>query len=268
MRKLILLLAVTFGINLTAQITLEKTYHFNGSASGLKLVNLTLSGYKYYLLDTTSHQIKTYNTNHSLYRSFVAPPTPSGFYLETIEHLTDNLFNTDTLIEACYAYMSYMSSIKPLYKIYNENNVLLLNIPNGYFGSVLYNISGNYKLKVAYSSGDSATIYSLPGSEPCVPCSGAVGIAINDSPDSHRMGNPYPNPTNGQATIPYTLPQGTRKGKISFFDLNGKIIKEYTVDDTFSDLIIQNNELNAGSYFYQLTTDNGIIGSKKLIVIK
>ena len=56
--------------------------------------------------------------------------------------------------------------------------------------------------------------------------------------------------------------------EIIVFDLNGNEIKRFTVDKTFNDLIISNEDLPSGSYFYTLYANNQIIGTKKSFVIK
>ena len=48
----------------------------------------------------------------------------------------------------------------------------------------------------------------------------------------------------------YHLPNGINEGEIVFYDINGKEIKRYRVDNTFNTLIINNSDLPAGTYLY------------------
>jgi hypothetical protein len=75
----------------------------------------------------------------------------------------------------------------------------------------------------------------------------------------------YPNPSGSTVTVPYHLPEGVNTGEIILFDGSGQILRSYRVDHTFHELIIQTSDLPKGVYLYQLKTDQGIIGSGKLI---
>ena len=46
------------------------------------------------------------------------------------------------------------------------------------------------------------------------------------------------------------------------------MIKEFKVDNKFETLILDTQEFTAGTYYYNLTTDNGVSSAKKIIVIK
>lgn len=45
-------------------------------------------------------------------------------------------------------------------------------------------------------------------------------------------------------------------------------LKRYEIDNTFHNLIINNSDLHSGTYFYQLLTNSGATGAKKMIVVK
>ena len=66
-------------------------------------------------------------------------------------------------------------------------------------------------------------------------------------------------------TIPYLLPEGVNSAEIRLINGAGQLIKSYKVDRTFHELLIQTADLPKGAYFYQLKTDQGILGSGKLM---
>ena len=133
--------------------------------------------------------------------------------------------------------------------------------------SDVINLNGSFKLRLPTINGDTTLIYSLPGSLPCDACGGPTSIVKNNS-TTNTMPNAYPNPTSTQITIPYTLSSSDTKGKINIYDINGKIVKEYNVDNTFDNFILDTQEFSAGTYYYNLTTSSGVSDSKKIIVIK
>lgn len=82
------------------------------------------------------------------------------------------------------------------------------------------------------------------------------------------MGNPFPNPTSNQISIPYSLPNEEKTGIIKIFDISGKEMKSYSVDSNFQNITLNASELPSGTYYYQLETSKGKIGGKKVIKLQ
>jgi hypothetical protein len=264
MKKSIILTTIIILIALVSksQITIENTYP-NGYAT---LTNLTNSGYKYYVFDKVANQIKIYNTNHSIFNT-INLVQPTGTYKNSVvKYLSDNLFATDNLIEFAVIASNTVTPFDAKLIIYNENNNVLLTLNNTQKSEIL-NINGSFKLNRASYPGDTSVIYSLPGTLPCDACGGPTGIIKNNS-TTNTMPNAYPNPTSTQITIPYTLINSDTKGKINIYDITGKILREYNVDNTFENLILDTQEFSAGTYYYNLTSNSGVSDAKKIIVIK
>lgn len=267
MRKIILTTFITllFNFVVKSQITLENTY----SNGYLKVCNLSTDGYKYYLLDATNNQIIMYNINHSIYKTISLIP-PSGTYIYThIKFLSDKLFDTDNLIEFVVGYRNTSAPFDIPSKIYNENGVLLLQSYSQDEFNIM-NIGGVYKLmKYSTVSGsvDSTKVYSLAGDLPCDACDVAASVFENNS-NSTLTANPFPNPTNEQLTIPYHFINGENNGKIVVYDIAGKEIQEYKVDNTFTNLVIDTRNFSSGTYYYKLKTSNTISEAKKIIIVK
>jgi hypothetical protein len=247
-----------------SQIVLEQTYT-NGE---MHLANLTQSGYKYYTLDRINYKIILYNTNHSIFQTINLTPPPTGYeYILGYNSLSDNLFNADNLIEFVMTYRKTSSPYNTMGYVFDENNTVLLNIGRCIVPSII-NVGGNYKLKTPRNPAqDTTLIYSLPGSLPCDPCGGPAGI-IKNSNTSNTLPNAFPNPSSSQISIPYVFTNNETVGKICVYDVNGKMIKEFKVDNKFETLILDTQEFTAGTYYYNLTTDNGVSSAKKIIVIK
>lgn len=96
----------------------------------------------------------------------------------------------------------------------------------------------------------------------------STGTAIIENKNIAENISVFPNPTSGNATITYTLPQGETQGKIIIYDTQGKEVKRFNVDRTFDSLVISTENLQSGLYYYNLQTTQGISAAKKLIIIK
>ncbi len=86
--------------------------------------------------------------------------------------------------------------------------------------------------------------------------------------ESESYVNIYPNPTNNYTRIDYQLPAGVNKGEIVFYDTKGNEVKRFIVDRTFAHIRISTSELSSGTYFYNLKTEKGVVGGKKMVVIR
>ncbi len=272
MKKIITIIALIIcAIATKAQVTLEHNYTNTSTSSiSLSIVNLTNSGYKYALFGPTN-QIRLYNMNHSLWKTFNFPTSPSGRRLHfpgTI--ISENLFNSDNIVEILYYTALTTSSSPDSAFVINENGNITFKMgdPTSIYPEIRNMGASTFKLIIKNGSGSSIKIYSLPGTLPCNPCNGTTGIVSQDIEESQMLSNPYPNPTNGRTTINYELPEGVNQGKLVFYTTTGEKVKEFTVDKTFKELQISNEDLSSGTYYYQMQTKNGVSEGKKLVIIK
>jgi hypothetical protein len=102
-------------------------------------------------------------------------------------------------------------------------------------------------------------IYSLPGSYPPQP------VIVKENHTGTELANPYPNPTNKQITLPYQLPKG-QSGTLTIYNMEGKVIKTYTIDSMFHDIILNASELPKGMYLYSVESNGQKLGTKKFPV--
>ena len=108
------------------ELTLENTYT-DGNVSRIKLEN---SSEKYYLLDKVNNHAKVYNSNHSLWKT-VSLPKPINAIYTNIDVISETQLNPDAVLEIGYAYSETVNNSKQYEaKIVNENNLVLLTVPN------------------------------------------------------------------------------------------------------------------------------------------
>ncbi len=64
------------------------------------------------------------------------------------------------------------------------------------------------------------------------------------------------------------LTANATRGVIDIFNTYGQKIKSYTVDNRFGFILIDNTQLEAGIYYYNLTVNGEISSTQKMLVIK
>jgi hypothetical protein len=75
----------------------------------------------------------------------------------------------------------------------------------------------------------------------------------------------FPNPTNNQINLPYTLPKGVNMGTIKIYNMAGQLLNAFEIDNHFSNLIFNTADLAAGQYFYEVSSAQGIHASQKFM---
>ncbi len=298
MKYLIATLLVLVASSSRAQITLEHTYP---SPPGISLIQVEDSEWKYISTSTDGSTLLIYNLDHSLEKTIVTPtlaPSLHQVYGSVPQFITKKLFSLDGL----YDYLIELDqlSLVTLHQgdtsspwvvssssacIYNENGVQLFSSDSdGEGASMIFNTERGTKLLLPqqqwtyypgdqynnpnyYPSSSGTHVYSLPGKLPgsiahsdVNPPTSAIGISLPTSA--------YPNPSNGQVRIEYTLPDGVQTGKLIITDLQGNEVKRYRVGTAFNDILISKSDLASGSYFYKIITEKGESNAKRLVVLK
>jgi hypothetical protein len=126
----------------------------------------------------------------------------------------------------------------------------------------VYNTAYGTKMLLSNINGD-AHVFSLPGT-----LSTDIAAVYNNLVPKIGLSDPYPNPANNATRIDYELPQGVNQGELVFYDLQGKEVKRFKVDNTFSNLLISTSDISAGTYYYQLQTTVQNSAGRKMVVIK
>ena len=284
MKKLLPFLFFAIATSNYGQITFENYYPTGNVLKGyLKLVKLSSAGYKYVLNDTNT--ITLYNLNHTVYLNINIPPRnpPANVAYQgfpQILYVSDELFNTNPADIEYFLYY-YDASGNNDCRVYDQSGNILFTkdsvvIANydfhGYvdFTNFISYTTSGVKMIIPKQYGTGAFVYSLPGTLPCSDCANGTTsnrINSNESPKGGEVSN-YPNPTAGQTTVEYNLPQGITSADLVFYNITGQEIKRFKVTNAFHDILISTADLNAGTYYYQIQTSTGFSVGKKMIVIK
>lgn len=81
------------------------------------------------------------------------------------------------------------------------------------------------------------------------------------------IGQNSPNPFNTQTSISLNIPQDVQQATLYVYDLNGKQIKSYLLDERGSiSFTISAKEFEAGIYLYSLIADGVVSGTQRMIV--
>ena len=117
-----------------------------------------------------------------------------------------------------------------------------------------------------------AHVYSLPGIVPCVACDGTIsaeGMMLGTDDGMGIQGGirAFPNPAGTQATISYTLPLDAGRATLVISALNGAVVSRMAITNSGTKTITT-ADLAAGTYLYHIETDDGVIGAKRLMVVK
>jgi hypothetical protein len=271
MKKLFIILFFAFSLNTYAQITLEHVYDSAATNqqcdhSQLMMINFEVSGPQYVKINRCGYKISIYKLDHSLIKNISLQNVPlnSQGGVGDILYISEKLFNNDAKIEFMYCSDTYYT------RIYNEDGVVLFSefgypwIKVNYMQQQfpIYNSPTGTKMILSYANGQ-AKVFSLPGT-----LSPNIVKANNLLLQQNGLSDAYPNPTANTTQIDYTLPNGINEGEIVLFDLQGTEIKRYTVDRTFSSLLVSVSDIPAGTYYYQLQTASHNSEGKKMVVIK
>jgi len=283
MKKYLILILIEFlYLNGKTQIVLEHTYdssstiqsNMNQKLSQLMIVKFEVSGERYVRINGLGKTISIYAMDHSLIKTIDCKNFPVGTntaYMDIL-YLSENLFDNDSSVEFMWVIKTNNSGWDSYFTgIYNEDGSLIFsdtaapiiknNTPLQQYP--IYNTTRGTKMILSYTNG-LAKVFSLPGT---------LSTAIQEAngqlmQQSEAFNNLYPNPNSGEVTLEYLLPAGVQQGELVLYNMQGAEIKHYKVDNTFNNVIINNSELPAGTYFYQLQTCKGTVGTKKMVVVK
>jgi hypothetical protein len=272
-----------------AQLTL--VHHYNTSnETEAAIVNLDLSGKKIMLMTNANGSWGAdtayfYNMDYSFWKSIPFPHI-SGFhgafdmFHELGEQIgvtypSEKLFNTDSLLEVAVLYMDSINNYPGIGKVYiiNENGILTDSILNVMVGLTAASFrvtkidSTTCVALVTTTTG--VDVYTLPGmlandfsenySHP--------SYAKNSSP-TDILTTPSPNPSTGKMKITFELPGDTKLGELRIYNESGVRLKTYKVDNRFGFIMIDNSELPAGLYYYNIVADGKRSKTQKILVVK
>ena len=292
MKKAAIIFFVFFCFLTKAQIT-QVNYSYNNSTGDERhLVKLGLNGYKYFrtIYTGSTYKLEIYNLNNTLH---ALVPFPSSYTSQpNIYYISDNLFNSDTLIEFCV--VDYSTTAYPMGRLYiaNQSGATLFSRDSCNFGSFyvqgideIFDNSENIffdgistKMRIVKCNNSNCTsqtffYYNLPGNIPCSDCT--AGVITGLVTPSQQNGNNYtnatffPNPvfSSDNLKLDYKIPENTKLAQIKVYDMTGKLIETFRISPS-TDHILLPSSFNNGLYVYTLETDGVTIKSEKIILNK
>jgi hypothetical protein len=217
-------------------------------------------------MDVVNKQLLLYNMEHTLLKA-VPLPTPEGYYLADIQHVSETLFNDDNLIEFVYIYSKYVSVDLSYYYTYesrviNENGTVLLTLEGVGYTEVIHTTEGNKFLAYAYDYSvipyrTYTHVYGLPDQ---------TIKSVSRTISGFEPGDAYPNPASRQVNIPVRLPGGVSSGTLEITDLNGRKMLSYPVKRSDSDVVMPASQLSPGTYLYQVRAGHSLSTAKKMVI--
>lgn len=248
-----------------AQISLETVYSVSAN-----IIELEKSGFKYYTMDILNKQSRIYNMDHSIFK-IIDLVVPDGYYLYNVQFVSEHLFNSDDLVELVYIYSMY-NEVETGYwwytyetRIINENGTELLKIPGAGYTDVLDAGDDGRKFLVwiyDYSVLPTIThtnVYSFPDS-----ISSTKSLTGNSG--EINLGNPFPNPSSGQISIPVSVPYPNTPGILNLYDINGTLVKSLVVSGSDEILTIPPGTLMPGTYMINFNSGMEQSTPKKVVV--
>jgi hypothetical protein len=245
--------------------------------------SLTTTGPK--LVRSISNGVDLLEPDLTPYRTLIFPTPPAGYSLHNALVL---LYVTETLFDNDPSNIEFMIELENDTMIYphgvivgREDGTTLYFSPDHGFNSGymmqwsplnvsawIVNAPDGALMALVRGYPPNTLVLQLPGHLPCIACGGSSGMGLEEGnvflpPDLQA----FPNPATDEATIRYELPPGETKGTLVFFNAQGAEVKRILVNASGT-LNVSTAQLTAGTYLYQLQTGHGIIGARRLVVIK
>ncbi len=233
------------------------------------------------LITEASSQMTIYNLDLSVYQVLNIPALSPPFMQEGVGYITESLFDTDpSTIEFVQSYRDttecfgcFKYGLRILRAdgtvLYNKFQAYLYNrLSLGVRSEPIFNTTTGTYMVLDTASYSHSQIFLLPGHLPCDQCSGA---ALSNGGEHVALSGTnitaFPNPTSDDATIRYDLPSGITQGSLVFFNAQGAEVKRMPVNGSGT-MRITTADLPAATYLYQIETSQGVIGAKRLVVVR
>ncbi len=94
-----------------------------------------------------------------------------------------------------------------------------------------------------------------------------TGIGIDELTVDKMHFKLYPNPNNGNMVLEYKIGEN-ETGLITIYDITGRMVKQEKLNAENKTLLIHANELNAGTYYYEIKVGDKKVKLDKLVIIK
>lgn len=272
MKKILILLCIAcMAVPSSAQITFDNDIPFLG-AGHMFPISFSARGHMLVVTDFQNEKIKLYNLNVNLIKTINVVPK-IGYHISWISKITDQLFNSDTLIEFLVRYQNDTAGSKYIAEVQNENGVIVKTFQGNIFGEQLLSWgNGTYKLSLFNPDSAKYSIYSLPGSLPCDSCSNSrTGFKPSKGSNKNTnivVGSPTPNPANGDVAITYALPADIETAYLVLTNVEGKTIKKIPLSNQQNQINVNMSGVSNGMYYFYIQAPSSRSDTKKLVFVR
>ncbi len=258
MKKFIIALVFgAFFVQAKAQIVLEHTYEPIAQPT-LKLVKLSLSGYKYAYYNAGNKQVKIYNLDHTLWKT-ISLVAPSGAYIAGDIYIAEELFDTDAYVEVAFVvyYGNTSTTIvrselgSNLISLSGRSNLHIVNTGNNDWKMIVGNaVNGNWEEEV----------YGLPGTGvPMRIDSETIGVP------SEIMLSVFPVPATSALQLNYKVPAQHKNVSCIVVNSLGQEILSQALDTHAETATVDVSNLASGSYIVLLKSQGQILVNSSFV---
>jgi hypothetical protein len=208
-----------------------------------------------FFMTTDGNQALIYNTDYTLHKTVGLP----DFTDEIPYHantLSKNLLNQDDNLEFIVTYQDTIDN-RTQFVLMSGNGNKLKQILGDYYRII--NVSGNYKIQV--NQGGNTVVYNLPGEQLVNAPTPDDNLGAGNSGTSAHV---YPNPASRTVNIQYALDKG-QTGQAIIYNASGQAVDRHRIGPDFNKIRLDISGYDAGNYYYQVRTDNGIDKGKFVV---
>ena len=247
--RLLTTFAVILFFSSAAFSQIVKEHEYTSSAN---LVELAISGDKYYTLNWTASTCELYNLDHTLWKT-INLAVPAGQYLYDVRHVSETLFNVDSKVELAYTYYAYDTTLfyyTYTTQIINEDGTVVLSLTGASY-SEIHALADKSTKMLAWLYDYSVIPYTVRTVVLALP-----GTIFSDKQPGGTMteqhSQAFPNPCSGSVTVPYVWPDHAMTGTLEVTDMSGRITHTYPVGKGFNDLVLNTEGWPKGAYHYRV----------------
>ena len=248
MKRMLTIAALALAMSGGAQVIQEHNYTGQGVVAHLEFQDDL-----YAILDAPARVCRLYDANHALVKAINLPVPGGDFIINSVQHVTDGLFNTDEAIELTYTgYQIGQGSVEYESRVINEGGQLLVSVPGASAVYVDY-LENDWKLLAwiydySVSPPDVETrVFSLPGH------------LVTETAARPRIASgalPYPNPAAAHIWLSYNLRPGT-EGEMIISNTGGQVVKTLRLGPDYTRVQLSLKGMAPGLYFYNVSNGEG-----------
>ncbi len=277
MKKILIAIAVFICNHTSAQIVLDTIVNpWNAVGYDFYPVKISSNETKYYVQDTLTNTFNLYNLDFTPFLLNIAVPESYSPFTKNMEviYLSRTLFDCDSSnIE--YAYTAIGTGYNPFYimrtdgtQIFKKDSALAPYLFGTLNGSLdikpIFNTEEGAKLFLyAPKNSNNLHIYSLCGKLP--PSIYLQANSLNISLNEIQV---IPNPSTGTVNFKISLPDNIRDYKLVIINDSGQQISTQKLDFEHIDNFVDFSTKSSGVYFYSVVSNNSVIRSGKLSILK